>query len=282
MGTLYIVSTPIGNLEDITLRALRILKSADMIAAESTRHSRGLCQYYGIKTRLTAYNQHNQKTRGPELIKKLKSGLDIALVTNAGTPCVSDPGVLLISQALDKGIKVSPIPGPSAVTAALSASGMRGDKFLFLGFMPNRSTKRRKELKDLISEPRTMVFFETPHRVQAMLKDIEETLGDRQIVIIRELTKVHEEVIRSSTSSILHQLKQDKIKGEFTLMVAGKGKDEDIHAMDEKTKKKIVKLLKENKMSIKDIAARLSGDEGLPYRNIYKECISIKRAMRPS
>ncbi|UCF55853.1 MAG: 16S rRNA (cytidine(1402)-2'-O)-methyltransferase, partial [Deltaproteobacteria bacterium] len=179
-GILYIVSTPIGNLEDITLRALRILKSVDLIAAESVKHSRGLCQHYGIKTRLISYNQHNQQEKGPELIRRLKSGSDIALVTNAGTPGVSDPGSLLINQAMEKNINVSPIPGPSAVIAALSVSGLQAERFLFLGFLPNRSSKRRKELKNLISEHRTMVFFEAPHRLQAMLTDLKEILGDRQ------------------------------------------------------------------------------------------------------
>jgi 16S rRNA (cytidine1402-2'-O)-methyltransferase len=278
-GILYIVSTPIGNLEDITLRALRILKSVDLIAAESVKHSRGLCQHYGIKTRLISYNQHNQQAKGPELIRRLRSGSDIALVTNAGTPGVSDPGGLLINQAMEKNINVSPIPGPSAVIAALSVSGLQAERFLFLGFLPNRSSKRRKELKNLISEHRTMVFFEAPHRLQAMLTDLKEILGDRQIVVLREMTKVYEEVKRGPVSAILEQLEPDKIKGEFTLVVAGKEKGEDEHLLDKEIQKKIEKLLKEKNMRIKDIATQLSEENGLTYRRLYRECLSIKRAM---
>jgi len=277
-GILYVVSTPIGNLEDITLRALRTLKSVDLIAAESVKHSRGLCRHYGIKTRLIRYNQHNLKKRGPELIKKLKSGIDVALVTNAGTPGVSDPGVLLINQAMEEDIRVSPIPGPSAVTTALSVSGLRSDRFLFLGFLSNRVGKRRKELKNLVSEPRTMVFFEAPHRLEAMLGDLKEIFGDRQIVVHRELTKVYEEVKRGSVEYILEGQKADKTKGEFTLVVAGKEKDDRGNLPDKKTLKKIEKLLKEDRMSIKDIASQISRDDGLTYRDIFRRCLSIKRA----
>jgi len=220
-GTLYIVSTPIGNLEDITLRALKILKSVDLIAAENVKHSKGLCRHYDIQTRLTSYHQHNRNTRGPELIRKLKSGFDIALVTNAGTPAVSDPGGLLINQVLEHNINVSPIPGPCAVVAALSVSGLRVDRFLFIGFLSNKPSRRRKELRNLISEPRTMVFFEGPHRIKAMLMDIKEILGDRQIVVLRELTKMYEEIKRGLVGSILEKLDESKIRGEFTLVVEG-------------------------------------------------------------
>jgi len=280
-GTLYVVSTPIGNLEDITLRALRILKSADLIAAENVRHSMRLCQHYGIKKRLISYNQHNQKVKGSEIIRRLKSGYDVALVTNAGTPGVSDPGVLLINQALENHIKVSPIPGPSAITAAFSVSGMRSDSFLFLGFLSNRSGKRRKNLKELLSEHHTMVFFEAPHRLQAMLRDLMEILGDRKVVILRELTKTYEEVILGSVSSVLGRLKEVEIQGEFTVVVAGKENEKELFLLDEKAQKRIERLLKEDRMSMKDIATQLSVEEGLAYRNIYKECLSIKRAMQP-
>ena len=265
-GILYIVSTPIGNLEDITLRALRVLKSVEVVAAESVKHSRGLCRHYGIETRLISYNQHNQQAKGPELIKRLKSGADIALVTNAGTPGVSDPGGLLIDQAMEKNIKVSPIPGPSAVIAALSVSGLQAERFLFLGFLPNRSSKRRKELKDLVSEHRTMVFFEAPHRLQVMLTDLKEILGDRHIVILRELTKVYEEVKRGLVSSILKEIKAYKIKGEFTLVVAGKKNGSNDRSLGRKTQKKIERLLIENKMGVKEIATKLSVEEGSTYR----------------
>jgi 16S rRNA (cytidine1402-2'-O)-methyltransferase len=281
-GILYVVSTPIGNLEDITLRALRILKDVDLIAAESVTHSRKLCQNYSIKTKLISYNQHNQRRKGPELVKRLKSGLDVALVTNAGTPGVSDPGALLINQAVEEGIKVSPIPGPSAATAALAVSGLRTERFLFWGFLPNRSSKRRKELKELVSEQRTMVFFEAPHRLQATLRDLKDILGDRQVVLLREMTKVYEEIMRGAASAILKQLDPEKIRGEFTLVVPGREKPVREASLDRETRRMIEKLLKENNMSIKDMATRISEKKGFPYRRLYKECLSIKRALRLS
>ena len=281
-GTLYIVSTPIGNLEDITLRALRILKSVDLIAAENVKHSKGLCQHYGINTRITSYHQHNKTAKGQDLMRRLKKGLNIALVTNAGTPAVSDPGNHLIKQALEENIKVSPIPGPSAVVTALSVSGLRGDRFLFLGFLSNRSGKRRKELKNLRYESRTMVFFEAPHRVHALLRDITEIFGDRHMVLLRELTKVYEEIKRGSVSSILEELEGEKGKGEFTLVVEGHDKINDVQTLDITTKKKIEQLIKKNRMSVREIAQELSDKQGLTYRAIYKECLSIKKNLSSS
>ncbi|NIR15224.1 MAG: 16S rRNA (cytidine(1402)-2'-O)-methyltransferase, partial [Desulfobacterales bacterium] len=260
------VSTPIGNLEDITLRALRILKEVDLIAAESESHSRKLCQKHGIKTKLISYNQHNQTRRGAELIRRLKSGLDVALVTNAGTPGVSDPGALLINQAVEEGIQVSPIPGPSAVISALSVSGLRAERFLFLGFLSHSSSKRKKELKNLISEQRTMVFFEAPHRLKSMLMDLKDILGDRQIVLLREMTKVFEEIKRGLASDVLKQLELDSIKGEITLVVAGGEKKVDEGFIDRETQRMIKRLLKENNMSVKDMATRISEEKGFPYR----------------
>jgi 16S rRNA (cytidine1402-2'-O)-methyltransferase len=275
-GTLYVVATPLGNLEDMTLRALEVLKAVDLIAAETVSHSRGLCQHYGIRTMLMSYNQHNQKRRGPELVGKLKSGLSIALVTNAGTPGVSDPGVLLTRQALAENIRVIPVPGPSAVASALSVSGLRGERFVFMGFLSNRSVRRRKELKDLISEPRTTVFFEAPHRLRAMLMDCLEILGDREMVLVREMSKVHEEVIKGSIRSILNGLDEGSIKGEFTLVLAGKKDDDKGPLIDERVKKRIEKLLNENIMSLKDVAERLSQEEDLPYRKVYKACLTMR------
>jgi len=281
-GTLYVVSTPIGNLEDITFRAIGILESVDLIAAENVKHSKGLCRHYGIGTRLTSYHQHNRTVKGPDLIRKLKTGLNIALVTNAGTPAVSDPGNLLINQALETNIKVSPIPGPSAVVTALSVSGVRGDRFLFLGFLSNRSGKRRKELKNLRYESRAMVLFEAPHRVHALLTDINEIFGDRHMVLLRELTKVYEEIKQGSVSTILEGLKGEKSKGEFTLVVAGSDKVRNVQTLNITTRKKIEKLIKKNRMSVREIAKELSNEEGLTYRTIYKECLSIKKAISSS
>lgn len=281
-GTLYVVSTPLGNLEDITLRALKVLKDADLIAAEGVQHTRALCRHYGIKSRLIGYNQHNRKVRTPDLLGRLKSGSDIALVTNAGTPGVSDPGAFLIRRALDENIRVSPVPGPSAVTAALSVSGLRGDNFLFLGFLANRSGKRRRELEALSSESRTMVFFEAPHRLQSMLTDLLDILGDRQIVLLRELTKMFEEVKQGSVSSVLKALQGATVRGEFTVVVAGKEKEKRDHSLDEHTQRRVEKLLKEQRMGVKEIARRLSEETGLVYRDLYKVCLSVKRSMEAS
>lgn len=280
-GTLYIVSTPIGNLEDITIRALRILKSVALISAENELHTRKLCGHYGIKTRLTTYNQHNEKSKTPELINRLKSGYDVAVVTNAGTPGISDPGVYLVNRAAEEGIKVSPIPGPSAVIAGLSISGLATERFLFLGFLPSKRTKRRKVLSELISEPKTMVFYEAPHRLKPMLIDLMEILGDRQIVMLREMTKIYEESKKGLISSILEHLERYKIRGEFTLVVAGRKKRREQH-LDDETLGRIKRLLAERKMSTRDIAGLISREEGLTYRRVYKECLAGKKELEVS
>ena len=275
-GTLYIVGTPIGNLEDITLRALRVLKEVDVIAAESVQHSRGLCSHYGIRTKLISYNQHNQKVKGAELISRLKSGESVALVTNAGTPGVSDPGVMLSSQALEENIRVSPVPGPSSVAAALSISGLRGDKFVFLGFLSPRAGKRRKELERLALESRTMVFFEAPHRLRDMLGDLKEILGNRRIIIVREMTKIYEETISGLMSEILDVLEADQIKGEFTLVVSGNDQTEDGHCLTQEVEMKISDLLRENGLSVRDIAKRIASEDKVSYRNAYRACLAFK------
>ncbi len=278
-GTLYVVSTPIGNLEDVTLRALKILKVVDLIAAENTRQTRVFCSHYNINTRLISYHQHNQRSRGYELIGRLKEGSDIALVTSAGTPSVSDPGSLLVNMALERGIKVSPIPGPSAAIAALSVSGLNVDRFLFLGFLSNRPGKRKKELRELMNEQRCMVFYEAPHRIKAMLKDMNEILGDRYVVILRELTKIFEEIKRGPVGLISKELDDRILKGEFTVVLAGAEKKENEDSVDNKTRDIIKRLLRENKIGVKEIATRLSGEFGLNYRTVYKEGLIIKKGM---
>ena len=277
-GILYVVATPIGNLEDITLRALRALENVDVIAAENVAHTKGLCEHYGIRKRLTRYHQHNQRSKAPELLRELKSGKDVALVTDAGTPGISDPGVFLIGRAAKEKIKVVPIPGASAVIAALSVSGLATNSFVFLGFLPTKSGKRKKALEKLVAEPRTVVFFEAPHRLKAMLTDLMEILGDREIVMLREMTKMFEEIKRGPVSSVLEYLTPDRIRGEFTLVVAG-SEDEKTDASNLKVVRRIEEMLAE-KMSVKDIACVLSSEEGLTYRQIYKKCLDRKKAMR--
>jgi 16S rRNA (cytidine1402-2'-O)-methyltransferase len=277
-GKLYVVSTPIGNLEDITLRALGVLKRVSLIAAENVKHTRGLCEHYGIKKRLTSYHQHNQRSKTPELVSTIKSGKDVALVTDAGTPGISDPGALLTRQAVREGIKLVPIPGASAVISALSVSGLPAERFVFLGFLPPRLGKRRKALKELITEPRTMVFFEAPHRLKAMLTDIVEILGDRQMVMVREMTKLFEEVIRGPVSEVLSYLTPGRIRGEFTLVLAGNEKEK-VEVLNDQVIERMERMLAVENMSVKEIAHVISDEKKLAYRRVYKECLARKKVL---
>jgi 16S rRNA (cytidine1402-2'-O)-methyltransferase len=221
-GILYIVSTPIGNLEDITLRALRILKEVDLIAAEDTRHTGLLLRHFGIKKPLTSYFEGNEQRKKELILSRLKQGDRIALVSNAGTPGISDPGFRLIQTAVENQIPIVPIPGPSAVIAALSVSGLPTDAFLFKGFLPHKSKKRRDLLKQLEGNKETLIFYESPHRLIETLKDLLDILGDREIVLTRELTKIYEEILRGKVSEIQRQIGEKKLKGEITLIISGK------------------------------------------------------------
>jgi 16S rRNA (cytidine1402-2'-O)-methyltransferase len=220
-GTIYVVSTPIGNLEDITLRALRVLKEVGLIAAENREHTKKLCRYYNIETPLTSYHSHNQHYKGRALLEKVKSGLDIALVSDAGTPGLSDPGFRLFREAIDSDIKLVPVPGVSASLAALSVSGLPIDRFVFIGFLSNKKGRRRKELEGLKPEYRTMIFFESPYRLISMLTDIYEIMGNRYIALAKEMTKMFEEITRKPIEEVLHSLKDIKIKGEYTIILEG-------------------------------------------------------------
>jgi 16S rRNA (cytidine1402-2'-O)-methyltransferase len=273
-GTLFVVCTPIGNLEDITLRALKILNEVDIIAAESVNHTRGLCAHYGIKTRVVRYNQHNQKAKAPELIGRLKGGSSIALVTDAGTPGVSDPGGLLIGKACKESVTITPIPGPSAVTGAVSISGFPAEQFVFGGFLPPRAGKRKRALRSFVSEYRTMVFFEAPHRLKAMLQDMLDLLGDREIVLIREMTKLYEETRRGKISDILGNLPGEGIRGELTIVVKGSEEKSGPEEIPVQVLERIDRLLTEERLSIKDIARDISTKDGLGYRQIYKICLT--------
>ena len=221
-GTLYIVSTPIGNREDITLRALRILKEVDLIAAEDTRHTGLLLRHFGIQTPLTSYFEGNESRKKEFILSKLRQGERVALVSDAGTPGISDPGFRLIQTAAENRIAVVPVPGPSAVIAALSVSGLPTDAFLFKGFLPHKSKKREDWLKQLEGVRETLIFYESPHRLSETLSDIFEILGDREMVLTRELTKIYEEVLRGKVSEIQTQIGERKLKGEITLVISGK------------------------------------------------------------
>ncbi len=221
-GILYPVGTPIGNLKDISLRALEVLKRVGFIAAEDTRHTRKLLSHYDIHTSLTSFYEHNQLRKIPYLIKKLKAGKDIALVSNAGMPGISDPGYHLIKEAVKEGIEITPIPGPTALALGLVVSGLPTQSFVFEGFLGRKKTEWLKKLNRLKEEERTIVIYEAPHRVRKILPEIRKILGDRQIAVARELTKKFEEIIRGKISEVEAIFEEKEPRGEFTLVIEGK------------------------------------------------------------
>ncbi len=221
-GILYIVSTPIGNLADITFRAIEVLKQVDLIAAEDTRHTGILLKNYSIATPLTSYHDFNKEKKATELIQKILSGNSIALVSDAGTPGISDPGYLLIKFAIEKEIQIIPIPGPTAFISALVVSGLPTDKFIFEGFLPTKPQKRKKRLEELSQEKRTLIFYESPYRLLKFLDEIKQCLGERRICVARELTKKFEEIKRGTISEVLEYFQKGKVKGELVIVVEGK------------------------------------------------------------
>jgi len=221
-GVLYLVSTPIGNLADITLRALEVLKSADLIAAEDTRHTGLLLSHYNIKANLTSYHDFNQRSKAPQLIQSLLSGKSVAVVSDAGTPGISDPAYNLVNLAIQNDIQIIPIPGPAAFVSALIVSGLPTDRFVFEGFLPLKSGRRKKRLEVLREEQRTILLYESPHRLLRALAELSEVLGDRRISVSRELTKKFEETVRGRISKVKEYFGTRSIKGEFVLVVEGK------------------------------------------------------------
>jgi len=218
-GCLYVVATPIGNLEDISLRAIRILKEADLVACEDTRQTLKLLAHFELRKRLVSYHEHNEITRAPEIVIELEQGAKVALVSDAGTPAISDPGHRLVSLCLRHGIKVVPVPGASAFVAALAASGMAIDEFVFIGFLPSRPVERRKALRALAAEERTLALYEAPHRLVETLEDALEILGNRPAVIAREVTKMYEEFLRGHLEDLLSGVRKKPPRGEITLLI---------------------------------------------------------------
>ena len=218
-GTLYLVATPIGNLDDVTLRAIRILGEVNLIACEDTRHTRKLLTHFGINTRTISYHEHNERDRAAELLERLKSGENIAVVSDAGTPGISDPGFRLVQLAIENDISVVPVPGAAAFVNALVVSGIPTDEFFFAGFLPSRATARRAKLKELQALPATLIFYEAPHRLAASLRDASEILGQRSAAVARELTKVHEEIARGSLGELASRYESESVRGEIVLVV---------------------------------------------------------------
>ncbi len=273
-GILYIVATPIGNLEDLTFRALRILKEADLIAAEDTRHSRKLLDHYGIKTPLTSYHEHNEKSKAPRLVERMQRGERVALISDAGTPLLSDPGYRLVQEAIRAGIVVSPIPGPSALLAALSASGLAAQSFAFEGFLPAKKKERREKLQSLSTEVRTLVFYETPHRLKECLADIHEILGEREMVLAREISKVYEEFLRGPVGDLMLRLTDQEVAGELTLVIAGAKAEA---AAPEAIMAEIRKL-KDRGMRVKEIAALVGEKHSIAMREVYRMVLELEES----
>lgn len=276
VGTLYIVATPIGNLEDMTFRAVRILKEVDLIAAEDTRHSRKLLSHYGIATRMTPYHDHNEQLKTDYLIDKLLEGENIAIITDAGTPCIADPGYRIAKAAGEKGIKTVPIPGASAIAAALCASGLATDRFSFEGFLPPKQGKRRSRLTELKDADRIIIFYEAPHRLAATLADMAELLGCREVVVARELTKIHEEFRRGTPAELLEHYAKQPVKGEIVILLSPS--PEPISSSECDLESTLRRYLIEEGLTVKDAAARASTESGRPRSETYAISLSIKAA----
>src|SRR6202140_2232886 len=272
-GCLYLVATPIGNLEDITLRAIRILKEADVIACEDTRQTQKLLQHYGIHKELISYHAHNELTRAPELVIELEQGARAALVSDAGTPVVSDPGHRLVTLCLRHHIPVIPVPGPSAFVAALAASGLPVEEFLFVGFLPSRAGARRKALDGLKAEPRTLVLYEAPHRLVDTLADAAEILGPRPAVVAREVTKIHEEFLRGNLNELRDAARKRAPRGEITLLIgpAEEGEPQVVPAMS--LKQRVGQLEAEAGLDRKAALKQAARERGLGKREAYKQLL---------
>jgi len=277
-GCLYLVGTPIGNLEDITIRALRILKEVDQIACEDTRHTMKLLTHYDIRKPLVSYHEHNELTRPPELVVALEQGAKIALVSDAGMPLVSDPGHRLVTLCLRHHIPVVPVPGPSALLASLSASGLPNEEFLFVGFLPARSGERRRALERLRIEDRTIILYEAPHRVAECVADAREVLGNRSACIAREVTKMHEEFRRGKLSELATSLEERPARGEITLLI-GPEAPADARTQANSTQSladRVEELIRQAKLDRKEALKLAAKERGLTRRAAYDEIVSSR------
>jgi 16S rRNA (cytidine1402-2'-O)-methyltransferase len=267
-GILYIVSTPIGNLEDITLRALRVLKEVDLIAAEDTRHTQKLLTHYSISKPLISYWGAKEKVKAEEVLRHLAEGKSVALVTDAGTPGISDPGVQVVKRATEEGFEVIPIPGPSAVTAALSVSGLSGE-FLFIGFLPPKRTQRVKKLEELKYERRTLVFYEAPHRLLDTLADMLDVFGNRYTVLCHELTKLNESIYRGDLKDVYESLLEEPIAGEYVLVIEGRV---DSTEAESDAVQEVLKLMRQG-MRRKDAVKKIARQYGMSQKSLYDQTL---------
>ena len=270
IGTLYIVATPIGNLEDITLRAIKMLKEVDLIAAEDTRHTLKLLNHLEISKPLISYHRHNEDVKTDILIKELKQGKQIALVSDAGTPGICDPGEEVIKKCIEEEIKIVPIPGACAMINALICSGLDTKEFLFMGFLPLNKKNRKEKLEEIRNETKTIILYEAPHKLEATLKDLKEILENRKIVLARELTKIHEEYIRENLDILIEKAKD--IKGEMVLIIEGAKKKEDNHLMDLSLEEHYAYYEKQ-RLSKKDIIKQIAKDRNVNKNEIYQKFI---------
>jgi 16S rRNA (cytidine1402-2'-O)-methyltransferase len=278
-GTLFVLATPIGNLRDITLRALDVLLSVDFIAAEDTRHTGRLLKGRNPKGRFISYHEHNEDKRTPLLLEKLEAGFSVAVVSNAGTPSISDPGYRLVESAAARNIPVSPVPGASAAIAALSVSGLPTDSFVFIGFLPRKQGRRTEQLTSLRNMPRTMIFYESPKRISRLLDDLLALMGDRSAVLGREMTKLHEEFLRGRLSELIALLEErSNIKGECTLVVSGSPSDtaEATTVLYEK----LTNRLKQKKVTLSEVVREVVRETGLPRKIVYGAALEIKRNLK--
>ncbi len=279
-GCLHVVATPIGNLEDVTLRALRILREVDLIAAEDTRRTAKLLQHYSISTRTTSLHEHNERQKVPALLERLEAGGRVALVSDAGTPIVSDPGARLVQAALERGIRVEAVPGPSAVLAALVSSGQTAVPFVFLGFPPTRSKDRKQWFASLVAEPRTAVFFEAPHRILATLREMTIILGTRHICVCRELTKLHEELVIGPISDVSRRLGEPR--GEYTLVVGPINRPEqlpDSPPSDTALADEFGRITDNGEIGRREAIRRLAQTHKMKQREVYQ---ALERAKKPA
>ncbi len=275
-GTLFVVATPIGHMEDITVRAIRTLAEVDLIAAEDTRRTRKLLARYKVCTQLASYHDHNKEKRTPKILEKLKAGASIALVTDAGTPSISDPGYYLVREAVRQAVPVVPIPGVSAMIAALSVSGLPTDRFTFVGFVPRKSAKRKQILDQLEPQPSTLIFYESANRLPVLMREILDVMGDRQAVIARELTKIHEEILRGPLSMVAKEISvRPDLKGECTLLVAGRERRREINRQF--IRNHLRRLRQDKDRPLSDLVKEVATEYGLSRKLIYEEALKLKK-----